>query len=294
MRTITIIILSLGATATLHQHLFGDITVDFEELTQFTGDSTASGEVDGQFYNGNDGSGTNNNGWSSGQVFFNNRYTDTGSFDFWSGWSYSNVVNQTSPGFANQYASWAGGGSNGNAGTNPGGIYAVAFGGGAFFNVPVGMRLSLVELSNTTYTALSMLHGDAFAKKFGGATGDDPDFFRIILTGFDHSNGFAGTGNTIGSITIDLADYTFADNSQDFIVEGWQSVDLSSLSDARSLAIEFESSDTGPFGINTPTYIALDNLVLTAIPEPNTLALVALCTFGWLVPRFRKRSLIKS
>ena len=74
-------------------HANADYVVDFEEMTQFTGDSPNGG---GQFYNGNDGSGTtNDNGWTSGGVFFNNSYNGDNlpAFDFWSGWSYSNVVN---------------------------------------------------------------------------------------------------------------------------------------------------------------------------------------------------------
>ena len=39
---------------------------------------------------------------------------------------------------------------------------------------------------------------------------------------------------------------------------------LTSLAGARSLLFGLRSSDVGPFGINTPTYIALDNLVVAA------------------------------
>src|SRR5262249_17448897 len=37
---------------------------------------------------------------------------------------------------------------------------------------------------------------------------------------------------------------------------------LSAMAGARTLSFEFASSDVGMFGINTPTYLALDNLVL--------------------------------
>ncbi len=282
MQKVLVIILSFAMFSAAGRQTIADIVVALEDLTQFTGDSPDGG---GQFYNGNDGSGTNDNGWSSGGVFFNNSYTDAGAFDFWSGWSYSNVVNTTDPGFTNQYASWPGGGANGSGGINPGENYAVAFGGSAYFNLPTNTSLSSVELSNNTYAALSMLNGDSFAKKFGGATGDDPDFFRVILTGFDDVDGFDGTGGAVGSVTVNLADYTFADNSQDYILGDWLEVDLSSLSNVRSVAIEFESSDVGQFGINTPTYVALDNLTLTAIPEPNSVALLGLSAIGFLIQR---------
>jgi hypothetical protein len=36
-----------------------------------------------------------------------------------------------------------------------------------------------------TYAALSMRDGDGFAKQFGGASGDDPDYFLLTITGRD-------------------------------------------------------------------------------------------------------------
>lgn len=259
------------------------IVIDFEDLTLFTGDNLAGG---GQFHNGNDGSGTtNSNGWSSGGVFFSNSYNGDflPSFDFWSGWGYSNVVNSTSAGFTNQYAAFPGGGANAAGGVSAGGQYALAFSGG-YFNLPSNTLLNSVQLTNTTWAGLSMRDGDTFAKKFGGPTGNDPDFFRVALTGFD---GLGGTGTMVGSITVDLADYTFDDNAQDYILQDWLTVDLTAIAGARSVALSFSSSDVGGFGINTPVYLALDNLTLSVVPEPtNLLLLIAGCS---LLPCVRRR-----
>jgi hypothetical protein len=257
--------------------------VNFEELTLFTATGPA-----GSFYNGNAGAGSNSLGWSSGGVFFNNTYT--ASFDGWFGWSYSNVVDTTTPDFGNQYASIPGGGSNGMGGVTPGGRYAVAFGFApheAFFNLPTSMELHSLDITNTTYAALSMANGDPFAKKFGGTSGNDPDFFRVTLTGFDALN---ATGGILGSIVVDLADYTFADNSLDYILRPWRTVDLSPIAGARSVGLTYSSSDVGPFGINTPTFIALDNLTFTAVPEPGTLGVLgAALGAASLVRRWRRR-----
>ena len=106
-------------------------------------------------------------------MFFNNTYSrDFGGF--WNGWSYSNVVNATSAGFTNQYASFAGGGSNGLGGVFAGQNYAMASGSGAYFNLPTNMRLLSVDLTNATYAALSMQTGDSFAKKFWRAIRQRP------------------------------------------------------------------------------------------------------------------------
>lgn len=201
--------------------------------------------------------------WTSGGVAFQNEFTPD--FGSWSGWSWSNVQDATTPGFLNQYASFAGGGSGGSS------TYAVGFG-DAYFNLPTGAILQSLDLSNTTYAALSMRDGDAFAKKFGGDTGADPDFFRVTLTGFADVN---GQGNSIGATTIALADYTAPNQASDYILAGWLKVDLSALSGARSVKLSFSSSDTGPFGINTPAYVAIDNLTFSLgqtgqVPEPST------------------------
>ena len=117
-----------------------------------------------------------------------------------------------------------------------------------------------------------MRDGDAFSKKFGGPTGDDPDFFRLKIEGLDSSLASTGT------LDVMLADYRFADNGQDFILDQWLFVDLRDLGAVKELAFSFESSDVGTFGINTPLYFAIDNLV--TIPEPGSAALLALGLAG--------------
>jgi hypothetical protein len=58
-------------------------------------------------------------------------------------------------------------------------------------------------------------------------------------------------------------------------------LDLTALGAPASIALSWESTDVGSFGINTPTYVAIDNLVLT--PEPGSAALLAVA--GLLMPR---------
>jgi hypothetical protein len=111
-----------------------------------------------------------------------------------------------------------------------------------------------------------MLNGDAYAKKFGGVSGDEEDWFLLTITGKD-----AG-GTEVGSVEFYLADYRFADNGQDYIVNTWEYVDLMGLGVVESLEFSLSSSDMGSYGMNTPAYFALDMVV----PEPGTLVLLAL------------------
>ena len=248
------------------QLLIAQTVVDFEELTSFTAESSAGG---GSFFNGNVGSGTTNrDGWSSQGVRFSNSYNGDSlpAFDFWDGWAYSNVANSTTAGFSNQYAATTGGGADDNGNAVAGEKYAVAYLSGSYFDVPDQLQLRSVDVTNTTFAALSMLNGDSFAKKFGGATGGDPDLFQVTFAGYDSTE---ATGSVLGTVSVSLADFRFVDDDDDFVLDHWQTVDLSAISDARSVAIEFASTDVGNFGINTPTYVAVDNIRLSLIPEPG-------------------------
>jgi hypothetical protein len=111
-------------------------------------------------------------------------------------------------------------------------------------------------LTNNTYAYFSMLEGDMFSKKFGGVDGNEPDWFMLTLTGWD--------SNDIETGTVDfyLADFRFEDNSLDYILNDWAFVDLSSLGEISSLTWGLSSTDNGDWGMNTPGYVCLDNLVL--------------------------------
>jgi hypothetical protein len=104
-----------------------------------------------------------------------------------------------------------------------------------------------------------MRDGDSFAKKFGGVSGNDPDFFSVTFNGFSY-------GQPVGSpVTFFLADFRFEDNTLDYIVRDWTRVDLTALGTVDSVAYHFESSDIGDFGINTPLYFCMDDLKMNLI-----------------------------
>ena len=198
------------------------------------------------WWNGSDGSG----GFTSGGAHFGNNYN--ADFDSWDGFSYSNLTDTVAEGFAAQYNAIAGSGQGGTAN------YAVCYIG---WTSPPTMTLeepgfvSGLYVTNSNYAYYSMLKGDAFAKKFGGADGSEPDFFMLTITGKDVN------GNEVGSIDFYLADYRFEDNSEDYIVDTWQYVDLTSLSEVMSLEFALSSSDLGDWGMNTPGNFAIDTIV---------------------------------
>ncbi len=195
--------------------------------------------------------------FQSETLTFNNAYSLD--FESWNQWAYSNESNTTTAGFENQFSSFAGGGADGSP------TFGIGFPDQSNFFDPPTMtrsagdfrRFESIKITNTTYAALSMRDGDAFAKKFGGDTGNDEDFLLLTMTGLD------ANGDPIGTVDFYLADYRFADNSRDYIVDQWIEVDLSPVANAQSLEFSITSSDVGPFGINTPAFFAVDDVTLS-------------------------------
>ncbi len=175
-------------------------------------------------------------------------------WDSWSGFAISNIKDSSTPGFLNQYASIAGAG---NAGSE---TYAVSFVlGQSSIEVNKEAMIYSVDgfyVTNSTYAYLSMRDGDAFAKQFGGITGDDPDFFLLTVKGYRD-------GDLLDSVEVYLADYRFENNDQDYILDEWVYVDLSEMGKPDNVTFELSSSDVGQFGMNTPAYFCLDDAEMT-------------------------------
>jgi hypothetical protein len=196
------------------------------------------------------------------------------------------MTDNTTPGFVNQYSAFhdavPGAGAGGSA------KYAVGFTGGLespTIVLPAGTSPLSIDLNNTTYTALSMLYGDAFAFPFGGLGGNEPDQLTLTITG----------NNGGGSIDFLLADYSFTDNTRDYVVDQWTTVDLRSLAPATQLSFVVTTTDIGDFGPNTPLYVAVDNLIVisptVSIPEPSAAILLLSALLGLLATSLRRRRL---
>lgn len=209
------------------------------------------------YWDGSDDTG----GFTTGGLGFNNQYDRSDGWESWGGWSYSNINDPTTGGFGNQFASAAG------LGLGSTGIYGVAY--VDDFN-PTFPTITLLEnefiqsirVTNTTYAYMAMHTGDV-AKKFES---EDDDFFRLIITGLNTAN------TPVASIDFYLADFRHENSLDDYILNEWATVDLSTFGpDIRSIQFALESSDTGIWGMNTPAYFALGEV--TVIPEPSAYAL---------------------
>jgi len=242
-RVLVAIVAVLGAAAPAGAYL-----VSFEDL------SLAAGS----YWDGADGSG----GFYSGPAHFNNTYDQA--FGYWEGFAYSNIADALTAGQAGQYNAIAGSGQGGSAN------YAIGYAGG-FFDPPT-IRLDVprvlegLYVTNNNWAYYSMLGGDMFAKKFGGPSGDEPDWFRLTVRGRD------AQGVVTGSVDFYLADFRSADPAGDYIVDSWEYLDLRALGVVKSVEFSLGSSDTSSWGMNTPAYFAIDSVV----PEPATVLLLGL------------------
>jgi hypothetical protein len=181
---------------------------------------------------------------------FSSQY-DT-NFNYWSGGFAMSTMRDTSTGdFSNLYSAR----TNSIQELNTYAVVNLGAGLQSFeWAAPIVANLSWasIDISNTTYAYKSMLLGDAFAKKFGGASGDDPDYFFLRI--------YAKQSMYLDSLDVYLADFRFNDNSQDFIIDDWTSADISGFPSNTQLEFRLFSSDTGMFGINTPLFFAIDNI----------------------------------
>lgn len=243
--------LALAVSATVSTSTYAQKVAPFDDLTLAT-DS---------FYNGKDQKG----GFTSAGTFFTSKY-DTSFGGYWAaGFALTNKKDSTTAGFTNLYS-------------------AITAAGHKSINYAIGQQDAIVKLdsagrknnlrgvyiTNSTYAALSMKNGDNIAKKFGGASGNDPDFFLLSIRKF-----IGGVLSPLPAVEFYLADYRSVDNSKDYIVKDWTYVDLSLLGMADSLQLSMSSSDVGAFGINTPLFFAIDDFnaekPATSIRAINTL-----------------------
>lgn len=238
-------------------------TIDFEDI-QLAPESDLRGIVgeDGEFVSPtfiHSGGGQFVNeyepwGWSFGFAVSNRTDNETPGFDPTVG-EFGAVVNDSSA-FA---ASGAGGSDN----------YAIGFGyvdgldptdamqlqGLPNMVLPTGGSIVSAKFTNSTWAGISMRDGDAFGKVFGGSTGTDPDFFRLRVFGTD--DGVPLEEN----VEFFLADFRFDEMADDFILKEWMELDLTALAQADRLYFGLDSSDNGTFGMNTPAYFAIDDIV---------------------------------
>ena len=188
-----------------------------------------------------------------GSTWKNQFFDDTNLFVFdnyfsdyvWGGFMYTNKSNVTTADYTNNSA------ITGKA--NSGKVYLTANNtvynpAVISFNDETSHTVKGMYITNSTYAYLSMKNGDQFAKKFA-----DGDWYKLEIYGKDAS------GNNSSTVTFYLADFR---NGKSELVNEWKWIELSGLGEVTSLHFNLSSSDTGDWGMNTPSYFCIDDITV--------------------------------
>jgi hypothetical protein len=198
--------------------------------------------------------------FSIGDIILSNSYTLESWGDNWEGFAVSKVQDNTTSGFENQYAAFTNGGANGSE------KYGIYFSGYTPQKMEFTSKRTLksIQVTNTTYTGLSMRDGYFAAKKFGspndangnpdGTNGED--WFLLKIIPLDENDNLVGD-----TIEFYLADFRYTDDNDDYILDTWETISFPNDIVAKKITFELSSSDNGDWGMNTPSYFAFDNLV---------------------------------
>lgn len=170
----------------------------------------------------------------------------TGGFGM--GFTYSSLTDTVTPGFLNN-AAFTGCGVNSNS-------YFTVNTGGDMWGIDTEITFEEGKayvakecyVTNSTYAYRAIKdHNDGGSGLVKEWTAEDS--FTLTITGY---NGATETGHV---------DFKLADGFN--IVTTWQKVDLSSLGEVTTLHFALSSTDNGVYGMNTPSYFCLDQLIVT-------------------------------
>lgn len=112
----------------------------------------------------------------------------------------------------------------------------------AFMALDSPKTIKAMDVCNTTYCLGVMKYGNAYAS----ALTEKGTYFTLTIRG-------TNKGKEAGTVTVDLA-------RDGVFIEDWTTVSLQPLGDVDSIFFSVDGSDVGDWGLNTPTYVAIDNI----------------------------------
>ena len=196
----------------------------------------------------------NNTSYTEQGVTFNNVYDVQGQY-MSAGFAVSKLHDKNTVGSDNQYSVYNDGGAGGSTNfavcyfaeylTNTSGVNDAYFA----FGAGIEKKMLSVMVCNSTYVTLAVRDGkDGYMDQtqFGA-----DDWLKVTFTGYNASG-----------VKTNVVDYYLADyrNGKSFVCTSWTNVDLSALGIVNKVVVSMSSSDSGDWGMNTPSYVCIDNL----------------------------------
>lgn len=183
-------------------------------------------------------------------IFYSNWVTDFGGYS--NGGIYlSKLHDQSTKGISNQYSAYP----------KPYGNFAVvhyssfnaeAGNNYARFKLPNPASVKSIDIANSTYVFWTIKTGE---DGFGACRAyKEGDWFKVTFTGYDLD------GKKTASIDHYLADFR---DGKSYIATNWETISLIGLgNNVSSVEISIEGTDIGDYGLNTPTYCCIDNIII--------------------------------
>ncbi len=193
------------------------------------------------YWDGSDSTGA----FVSGGVTFENTFSVTDYGDSWAGFAYSNMTDDTTADLANQFSAYAGGGANGSSTY---GIFFPAFDSVFYMDFEKEVTVESMMITNTTYAALAMRDGSQFSQPL-----DSGDWYEVTIVGYMDTV-------EVSSKSFMLADFTSPDSTEHYIQKDWLKAELD-FNAVNKITFTFDGSDQGQYGLNTPKYVAIDNII---------------------------------
>ena len=198
----------------------------------------------------------NNTSYTEQGVTFNNVYDVQGQY-MSAGFAVSKLHDKVTAGYTNMYSVYGDGGAAGSVNfavcyfaeylTNTSGVNDAYFS----FGAGIEKKMLNVMVNNGTYAYLAIKNRNDGSNPPRVKEFTDGDWFKVTFTGYN------AAGTKTNAVDYYLADYR---NGKNFVCSAWTNVDLSGLGTVNKVVVSMSSSDSGDWGMNTPSYVCIDNL----------------------------------
>lgn len=130
----------------------------------------------------------------------------------------------------------------------------------ASFDIPKGSTVKSMKICNTAYTYGVIQNGNKWyedGKLSGTAESlvDSEGYLKLTIKCLNSS------GISVKNVEVYLADYR---DGKAICPTTWTKIDINAK-DVKTVKFSFEGSDTGTYGLNTPAYVAIDDIELTDV-----------------------------
>ncbi len=180
---------------------------------------------------------------------FHVNYTDTGAYDFWSAFAYTNQTDLTTASYTN-YSAYSANGGGANNSSN----YVIAYlYGTESITFDHEVNITSIDIANAVWAYHYMNGSDGV----GTGTYTANDYFKMTITGM------ISGGTLTAPLEFYLADFT---NGNSTILSDWATVDLSGFGTVVGLQFQLEAADNGT---GTPYYFCMDDIVYSNVSAVN-------------------------